>query len=1089
MDDWQLIRRFVAEHSEEAFGELVRRNLNLVYSTALRMTQEPHLAEDVSQTVFILLTRKAGAFSEKTIVPGWLYRTTQFVASRAIRAEQRRQRREQEAFTMQQLSTSEETWQVLAPVLEDAMAGLSAADRDALVLRYFENEPLRAVGEKMGISEEAARKKVDRALARLQAIVGRQGVKVTASALAAAMSANCVTAAPAVLAGTVTSAAIAGISGSAAIPVLAKEILNAWRSGAALKWGSVAAGVLGALLFIQLVVRTPQQPETARSENSPAETATAVPLDRHVQSIPPADNSPQDSNASFAFRAIDAETYKGIPGARVLVMCATDMQNIQYLTNLVTDATGFSAVPVNASNVFAFAIGVLAENYQAQSVVFGPRQPNDRLPMDYTLPVPRGSTIGGVVHDEAGNPISGARVFVQFFRMGDSSDREFQAERPGILIEDFPSAITDAAGRWRFSSASRTNADYSIGVRHEQFPAVSFGLEESARSGRTEVLLKLADLRAGTAVMELKSGLGLSGVVLDIEGRPIQEALVSFGRFADMGNPTRKSLGDGSFHFQGLSAGSHLITVTAPMFAPERMPVQVNGSATPVEVRLKPGKLLRVRVVDENHQPVPGAKVQLQGWRGYNTLDWGGVTDESGRLEWNSAPHDELEIVVLKPGFAYSRENRITADEAEHTITLKRPLVVSGFVVDAETKLPIERFKVISGRNVGNWDRLFLVNGTNGSYQIRIDELGRFPQLRFEAEGYEPFESPPFKLQPREVAYDIQMQKLSPQQNVRGLVLLPDGSPAAGVPVALCTREKGVILGKGRFLDSDRAIIVETDREGRFLFPAAKNPNRVAAVTTSAFGSTAMTGTNRNVTVQLQPWGRIEGHLMLRGKSNADQQIQLMGLSSESPRTISFDLNAFSVRTDSAGNFVFEQAPPGEFALFRIPGMGIPFSHETQVTVPAGGTARVQMGGTGTMVRGRFSFGPEKMDWKQQLSFPTLRTKLPPIDMPKGLSREQRDQWMSDYNQSAAGIARRKQVRSYGLEVESDGTFTADGVSPGIYELSGRLNGPATDVTARMTAKPVGTFRKDVEVSGDANGVGPELIDIGIVNIEPVKAR
>src|ERR1041385_2330769 len=132
MEDWQLIEEFVAQNSETAFGVLVNRYINLVHSAAARQVRDAQLAQEVTQAVFILLARKIPNLPKQVLLPGWLYRTTRFVAARAVRAEQRRHRREQEAFEMQQLSTLDQTWQRLSPLLDDAMEQLGETDRNAV---------------------------------------------------------------------------------------------------------------------------------------------------------------------------------------------------------------------------------------------------------------------------------------------------------------------------------------------------------------------------------------------------------------------------------------------------------------------------------------------------------------------------------------------------------------------------------------------------------------------------------------------------------------------------------------------------------------------------------------------------------------------------------------------------------------------------------------------------------------------------------------------------------------------------------------------------------------------------------------------
>ena len=100
MEDWQLLEDYVRRGSESAFRSLVSRHLGLVYAAAFRQVNDSGLAEEVSQAVFILLARKARSLPRRTILAGWLFRTTRFVASRALRSEVRRQRREQQAVDM-----------------------------------------------------------------------------------------------------------------------------------------------------------------------------------------------------------------------------------------------------------------------------------------------------------------------------------------------------------------------------------------------------------------------------------------------------------------------------------------------------------------------------------------------------------------------------------------------------------------------------------------------------------------------------------------------------------------------------------------------------------------------------------------------------------------------------------------------------------------------------------------------------------------------------------------------------------------------------------------------------------------------------
>ncbi|HYT60536.1 MAG TPA: sigma-70 family RNA polymerase sigma factor [Haliangiales bacterium] len=223
-DDGQLLRRYTDERSEEAFGELVVRHIDLVYSSALRVAGgDRHLAEDITQVVFLDLARKAPRLPRDVLLAGWLHRHTCYTAAKAVRTERRRRTREQIAMEMRALDdNTEPAWEQIAPLLDQGLNQLSASDRDALVLRFLKRQDLRAVGAALGISEDAAQKRVSRALEKLRRVLNRRGVTLAATALASAITAEAVTAAPAGLAVSVTAASLAGAAGTGTTLALLK---------------------------------------------------------------------------------------------------------------------------------------------------------------------------------------------------------------------------------------------------------------------------------------------------------------------------------------------------------------------------------------------------------------------------------------------------------------------------------------------------------------------------------------------------------------------------------------------------------------------------------------------------------------------------------------------------------------------------------------------------------------------------------------------------------------------------------------------------------------------------------------------------
>jgi RNA polymerase sigma factor (sigma-70 family) len=151
-DDMTLLREYALSNSEQAFATLVSRHLNLVHSVALRQVHEPYLAEEITQTVFIILARKAESLGAKTILSGWLCRTARFVSYDALKTQRRRQLREQEP-QMQSISDEPDclAWKQVAPLLDEALSCLGKKEHDAVVLRFFDGKELRQIGAAMGI--------------------------------------------------------------------------------------------------------------------------------------------------------------------------------------------------------------------------------------------------------------------------------------------------------------------------------------------------------------------------------------------------------------------------------------------------------------------------------------------------------------------------------------------------------------------------------------------------------------------------------------------------------------------------------------------------------------------------------------------------------------------------------------------------------------------------------------------------------------------------------------------------------------------------------------------------------------------------
>jgi RNA polymerase sigma factor (sigma-70 family) len=269
MTDHELIRSYVNDRSEAAFEELVRRHINLVYSSALRqMNGRTHLAEDVCQLVFASLAEKAAGLVNHASLTGWLYTNTRFAAASARRAENRRSARERAAHAMNTfLPSTEPDWEQIRPLLDEVMHTLDAPDRQAVLLRHFERRTFGEIGARFGVSENAARMRVERALDKLHAALVKRGISSTTLALAAMLTANAVGAAPAPLArkvaGLVLSGKLAGSGMSLGLP----QFLAPTRIKSAMAIAGVA--IIAAIILIS---------RRSDEHRNPALAAASAPL-------------------------------------------------------------------------------------------------------------------------------------------------------------------------------------------------------------------------------------------------------------------------------------------------------------------------------------------------------------------------------------------------------------------------------------------------------------------------------------------------------------------------------------------------------------------------------------------------------------------------------------------------------------------------------------------------------------------------------------------------------------------------------------------------------------------------------------------
>jgi RNA polymerase sigma factor (sigma-70 family) len=303
-NDHDLLAQYARTESEAAFASLVARYVNLVYSAALRFTGNAHHAQEITQAVFMILARKAGSLRRSTVLSGWLYQTARLTAANFVKGEIRRQRREQEAYMRSTLTEpNSAAWEQIAPLLDEAMGRLGETDRNAIVLRFFENKTAQEVAATLKLNEAAAHKRVSRALEKLRRYFVKRGVTLSATLIAGMIAANSVQAGPAGLLANVAATAAKGAAAASSVAALVEGTLSimTWSKLKFAAGVGVAAMVVGGPLATALWHSDAGAPLTTRNFGAVQEIVAAgtVPAEDLVA-------EPREPLTEGAFMSLDS---------------------------------------------------------------------------------------------------------------------------------------------------------------------------------------------------------------------------------------------------------------------------------------------------------------------------------------------------------------------------------------------------------------------------------------------------------------------------------------------------------------------------------------------------------------------------------------------------------------------------------------------------------------------------------------------------------------------------------------------------------------------------------------------------------------
>ncbi len=566
----------------------------------------------------------------------------------------------------------------------------------------------------------------------------------------------------------------------------------------------------------------------------------------------------------------------------------------------------------------------------------GERRPI-RLPASKELRLEPGTTMGGIVKDEAGQPVPGATVEV--------NGPPTESELPNYAFS-IGTARTDEQGQWRLDVAPRDLAGISASVTHPRYRRSWAAISHDLHS-----------------VTILKKGLTITGQVVDADGRPIKGAGAVMGRDVwGSKNPTATTDERGAFSLENCPAGGTIVTVQANGFGPRIHDVTVDERTPPVVIRMtEPGATVRGRVVDIAGKPVAGAFFAADTWRGNRSIQFRVNTDKDGRFEWRNAPRDVVLYDIGKDGYMASRDVPLTASDREQTVILYPKLVISGRVTDAVTGHPVPKFRVVQGRpivgqNEINWSEPNGVDESGGRFTSQFDEPSDKLFVRVEAPGYRTADSRAFRPNEGRQTFDFVLQ---PTAALSGIVELPDGTPAAGADVALATLGHHVSLQSGRFERDANAPRFTTAADGRFAFAAPEGKFLLIALSDAGFAEASSDEVAKSSKLVLQPWGRIEGGVRIGARAGADQEVAFLPTRPNRGGFFVFSYG-YITRSDLRGRFAFDRVLPGPGTMSRVvisdlvggSQMHSPCWPEP-VEVKPGQAVEVKVGGKGRPVIGR----------------------------------------------------------------------------------------------------------------------------------------
>ncbi len=797
------------------------------------------------------------------------------------------------------------------------------------------------------------------------------------------------------------------------------------------------------------------------------------------------------SAADVTVNVRDAATQKPLSGAKVTVGSGKSKQDFY------TADDGSVKVPVaNPKNLSLLAD---SDGYAPLSQYFYQRSASDKLPDHFDFNLEHAISISGTVADENNNPLPGAKVFLEI--------QKKYADPNVHAANSWTTATTDAMGNWSFAGIPESFDSIALGAYHRDCIGDDTYIPLNPFKDTSA-------LKSGTAVLKLAHGTPVTITVTDENGTPIRNASITYGEDRGSSNsiPAEKTNSKGLCAL-GIKAGvTAVLTIQAKGFSPDLQRIVIGSQPQTVAIKLEAGHLLEGTVLDAKGDPAAKATVYIETWRGARTLGKRLTTDVDGHFTWPEAPADEVKVDVLT-SHGEKRGVSMKAGD-ENKVALVPPTTFKGTVVDAATGQPISKYTVALGISFQtdqpiNWEYSDMnreVHPSGSTFDVEFSYPYPGRAVRVIADGYLPADSAIFPMDGKAVEFTFKMEKGEP---LAGKLLNPDGSPAHDATIALVLSGNNLQLQNGTLADwaLRNALSAKSAADGSFSLPSQRDKFLLVVATDSGYVEADRDALQKNTTLTLQAWGRVEGVAMhgtkpaagatIDGNTFRRSTITTAQQAAEEQRRPQV-YNSLSTTADDQGKFVIERVAPGELSLgirVSLGNQSWTTTNSETVTVLPGKTVTAQVGGKGRIVTGRIVLPADINAKPHTFQFANIQEdhQSNPFHLPLDyflLPTDQRKAWLEKWQTSDEGKKMMEEQRKnaqnrkfFNCPVNADGSFTAEGVTEGSYIL----NASVAEITNdnRYGGKQLAVASTKFTMPPIPGGVSDDPLDVGTI---PAKA-